>query len=867
MNNKTGYFQNNIDMASGIPLGGLGSGSVELRADGKFHEWQICNNAPWAGLKYPVAQPIVDGKDACFLLRCETADSKTIVRQLYHDPGRWELLWNGAQPYLFPWLKQITKIRHEGRFPFVRLDYIDEALPIEVSQEAFSPFVPHDSRNSAWPLAYFIFKLHNRSDKECRTSLVFTLKNLVGYDVTERILHNNVVTDRQGNTLIVMKGEKVDSEHPTSGSMVIGALGKDVTYMAGWDDTAGDFGFSRFMNNFKKTGVLCNQKSAVTGQKVIPPDLIAGEIINIKAALCKTITLKPGQTEEVVFVLSWYFPNHISSEKQHIGHMYTNWFNDAEDVALQGIAKFSMLKENSKMFCDILYNSSLEGWLCDALNAQLTTFIKSSIWSKNGMFGIWEGLGCAMLNTVCVDYYASFAVIMFFPELEKQKLRDMALTQNVTGRIFDGWRGGNFDKKAVTYHFADNMCQFVLMACRYWQWTGDKKFLSEIWPNVKLAVELMIRSDKNQDGLPDLVEAAKLSRKEGPSGGIWKTIESRMCQNTYDGFRLPATQSYLCSLNIAALFAASKMAAHIDGKNDNKRYNSLAEKASLTFEKLFWNGEYYRHFIDIEKSIKDEGCLADQITGQWYSRILGLPSPHKPSNVHKALKSIFKYNRHTEEGLLNGSDPYGARTLWEPYIVRGWGETASSQWGVPWTGTEYAVAAMMINEGLIREGLLVIKDVHERHAREGSQYSHYECGPHYYRPMGVWSIISYFQRVNYNIVERALVISSSDLKSYSGLFLVPNAWGSVKAGVSGKVQIIMLTLKSGQLDFSRLMFPGHGISDIKVSVNGKKVSCLKEKLKDYVVYLLNLPVRIGAKDSLKIEMMFNRIKRKKKTIV
>ena len=32
---------------SGVPLGGLGTGSVELRRDGYFHEWQMLNNAPW----------------------------------------------------------------------------------------------------------------------------------------------------------------------------------------------------------------------------------------------------------------------------------------------------------------------------------------------------------------------------------------------------------------------------------------------------------------------------------------------------------------------------------------------------------------------------------------------------------------------------------------------------------------------------------------------------------------------------------------------------------------------------------------------------------------------------------------------------
>ncbi len=33
---------------SGIPLGGIGTGSVEIRPDGQFHEWQIFNLGRWA---------------------------------------------------------------------------------------------------------------------------------------------------------------------------------------------------------------------------------------------------------------------------------------------------------------------------------------------------------------------------------------------------------------------------------------------------------------------------------------------------------------------------------------------------------------------------------------------------------------------------------------------------------------------------------------------------------------------------------------------------------------------------------------------------------------------------------------------------
>jgi len=33
---------------SGVTLGGIGAGSVEIRADGRLHEWLIFNNGPWA---------------------------------------------------------------------------------------------------------------------------------------------------------------------------------------------------------------------------------------------------------------------------------------------------------------------------------------------------------------------------------------------------------------------------------------------------------------------------------------------------------------------------------------------------------------------------------------------------------------------------------------------------------------------------------------------------------------------------------------------------------------------------------------------------------------------------------------------------
>src|SRR5271157_6579384 len=38
-----------LAMSSGAPLGGIGTGFIELRPDGGFYEWQIFNSGAWAG--------------------------------------------------------------------------------------------------------------------------------------------------------------------------------------------------------------------------------------------------------------------------------------------------------------------------------------------------------------------------------------------------------------------------------------------------------------------------------------------------------------------------------------------------------------------------------------------------------------------------------------------------------------------------------------------------------------------------------------------------------------------------------------------------------------------------------------------------
>ena len=59
-----------------------------------------------------------------------------------------------------------------------------------------------------------------------------------------------------------------------------------------------------------------------------------------------------------------------------------------------------------------------------------------------------------------------------------------------------------------------------------------------------------------------------------------------------------------------------------------------------------------------------------------------------------------------------------------------------------WTGIEYQVAANMIYDGLVTEGLSVIRAVHLRYdGAKHNPWNEVECGDHYARSMSAWGCV------------------------------------------------------------------------------------------------------------------------------
>ena len=134
-------------------------------------------------------------------------------------------------------------------------------------------------------------------------------------------------------------------------------------------------------------------------------------------------------------------------------------------------------------------------------------------------------------------------------------------------------------------------------------------------------------------------------------------------------------------------------------------------------------------------------------------------------HIRQALRSIYRYNfqkslrNHAnsqrpgyaigdEPGLVLCTWPHGNRpTL--PFIYA----------DEVWTGIEYQVASHMILNGLVDEGLTIVRALRSRYdGRVRNPWNEYECGSYYARAMASYALLTSLSGFSYSAVTRTLVL-------------------------------------------------------------------------------------------------------------
>ncbi|MCC7496698.1 MAG: hypothetical protein IT160_03915 [Bryobacterales bacterium] len=780
-----------------FPIGGIGTGTVSLGGCGQFRDWEIFNR-PGKGsiLPFTFVSARFEGGGL----------AKPRIRVLERQPLP---PFNQGDGYIRTTGLGLPRFREavfSGSYPFAGIRFHDPKLPVAVSLEAFNPMIPLDTAESSLPVALLSYRFTSRAPSDIKLAVAFSAMNPIGFDGAGKLSQRNAPFfgknrnefRRQDSAAgLLMSSAKYAPDSPRHGSLAILSTGDDFSYRAAWEHGAWWDDFQKWWDEFEAKGRFASQ-----------PAPESGEGRTEYATLANHLTLAPGETRTVTFALAWHFPlrenywsGHDQAAPPPLHNDYANRWPSAWEPAAYALNNHSRLHQATRDYRDTLYSSTLPADVIDAVSSQsciprTTTLMVLDGGHALGFEGCHDNSGCCPMNCTHVYNY-EHTLAFLYPDLERS-MRDIDFSWNMRADGSMSFRtplpfrqGGNDFRPA-----ADGQMGTVIKMYREWQLGGSDDWLRKYWPQVKRALEYAwVQWDANRDGL-----------MEGEQ------------HNTYD-IEFYGPNSMTGAFYLGALRAGAEMARHLGDTAAADRYLQLAQKGAAGLDRLLYNGEYYVQKVDESKpKAKNyqygEGCLSDQVLGQWFAEVVDLGKLLPHDHVKSALSSIFRHNfcedfsdfpnvqriyaMNEEKGLLLCSWPRGKRpALPFPYSDE------------VWTGIEYQVASHLIYEGFLREGLAIVSAVRGRYSGTNrNPWDEFECGHHYARAMSSWSLLTALSGFACSAPRKEIKFSPRiNADNFRSLFSSGTAWGSyAQQRTKGKLTAT-IEVKGGRLELEQVRLP------------------------------------------------------------
>lgn len=860
-----------------FPLGGIGTGSFCLGGRADFRDFELFN-CPDKGCKPPYT---------FFALRAQPAGRPAVTRILegaLRPPFRGGGFGAGVP---LAGLPRMSKVRLDACYPFARFTLSDPDVPLTVHLEAFNPLIPMDIDRSGLPIAVLRYVLVNPTDMPIQGSVAGSLYNFVGYDSSGRrgqwsskpaepgrLLGGNVNELRRGTTSgrplqgLLMRSQRVAPRTPQDGTMALAALSEEATWRRSWGSNHWNRHILSFWEDFSEDGRLDD-----------PPDVRpspAGQ--GQTGSLAVGATVPPQGSTSFTFLISWHFPHRtaagcgwdtLDTEGGWVGNYYATQYADAWDVADRVAQQLDVLETDTLTFARALADASLPLSVKEAALNNLSTLRSQTCFrTADGRFFAFEGTeddrgSCFGSCTHVWNYEQATAFV--FPALARS-MRDSELEQGTLPSGMNCFRLHlPLEGEPWKFAAADGQMGVVMKCYREWQLSGDDEWLEQQWFTIRALVGyawLPGGWDADQDGVMEGVQ-----------------------HNTYDvEFFGPNPLSGIWYLG--ALRAAEEMARAVGDSEFSDACRVLFRRGSAWIDGNLFNGEFYVQQVRTPASLEDtlpelragmgetnlvdpgfqmgNGCLIDQLVGQYMAHVTGLGYLLSRDNIRTALRSLYRYNFRRdlgghwnnmrtyalgdEAGLLMASWPGGDRpSVPFPY------------WGEIMTGFEYQAAVHMIYEGMIDEGLEVIGAIRRRFdGQRRNPWNEHEAGHHYARAMASWAVIMALSGLRYSAVSRRLELAPRRRpEDYRSIWTVGSGWGTVRQSIGDYEQTVRWEVLSGDLNVQEMVYatPAHTVvREVTVEVGSEIVAASFTLEAGRTTIALPRSIHISGKGDLNVYM-------------
>jgi non-lysosomal glucosylceramidase len=838
-----------------FPIGGIASGNITLGGRGNIAEMEIFNRPS-------------KGKQPCMfnMLWVKQKDKNAILKIVEREIFPPFTSGFGLSQEQFPGFSRFKEVDFTGEYPFANLQFKDDEVPLKVELEAYNPFIPLDVDNSSIPGAIFNWKIENTSNQELEFSMAFNLKNPIktrnAKGVEGTTDNRNEYFETNGIRGIKYSSARANKDSVDYGNMSLSTSDTDVQVQTHWFDGGWWDAYHILTDDISDDGNI----------KDVSDTFIKNDKENdftMFSTLLVHATLKPGESKVIPLYLTWYFPNRRTNETGDPGmksfiykNYYSTKFNSSVDAATYLDANKEYLHKSTSKFHDLLFSSSFPPYVLDALSSQ-TSSLKTNLVIHDsedhfyGDEGLGDNSGCCFGSCTHVWNYEQ-TLAFLFPSLERS-MRETAFKYDTRENGYQTFRT-IFPPQNELWHFhpaADGQMGNIVRVYREWKISGDNDWLKMLWPHVKLALEFAWKGVGDVKGKYAWMKEQQSLPWDANKDGVMEGVQ----HNTYDiEFYGPNTMTG--ALYLAALKACAEMATALNEPEKAKEYMEVYKSGAKYCDSELWNGKYYFQKVNVVKGAKvpgnlispqtclkncvcnnvdkksgldendtfpkyqyGEGCLADQLLGQFLAHVSGLGYILDKQHVDSAMLSVFNINfvhsftsfnnvqrvyaLNNEAGLLlcNWPDRNQRPDLPFPYSDE------------VWTGIEYQVAASLIYSGHIDEGLQIVKATRDRYAGNNrNPWDEIECGHHYARAMSSWALLLSLSGFHYDGVNQSIgfnpQINKDDFQTF---WSCGSGWGSF----SSNKGTCKLNLAFGSLKLKEFHLPENTYKIIKL--NGKPI--------------------------------------------
>ncbi|PIN09574.1 putative bile acid beta-glucosidase [Handroanthus impetiginosus] len=336
------FTKRHTSSCQGVPVGGMGGGSIGRSYKGEFMRWQlfprICED-----------KPVLANQFSIFVSRSNGEKFSTVL-----CPKSPEILKDNSASGIGSWDWKLGghNSMYHALFPRAWTVYDGEPDPaLKIVCRQLSPFIPHNYRESSFPVSVFTYTLSNLGKTEADVTLLFTWANSVGGDsglsghhfnskfrmednISGVLLHHMTAKGRPSVTFAIAADE-TDGVHVSEClCFVISGNSQGITAREMWDE-------------IKERGSFDRLNSEEMSMPSEPGSLIG-------AAIAASVTIPAETVKTVTFSLAWACPEVNFQGGRTYHRRYTKFYDTHSNVA-SNIARDAIVEHHH-------WESEIEAW-------------------------------------------------------------------------------------------------------------------------------------------------------------------------------------------------------------------------------------------------------------------------------------------------------------------------------------------------------------------------------------------------------------------------------------------------------------------------------------------------------------------------